>query len=60
MAVASWVSYDLGNTIFSFNIVSFFLLQWVVNDMGGKDGDYGLANSLSMGLMFISAPLIGA
>ncbi|MGE3273329.1 MAG: MFS transporter [Chloroflexota bacterium] len=60
LAVASWVSYDLGNTIFSFNIVSFFLLQWVVNDMGGKDGDYGLANSLSMGLMFISAPLIGA
>lgn len=60
LVVASWVSYDLGNTIFSFNIVSFFLLQWVVNDMGGKDGDYGLANSLSMGLMFISAPLIGA
>jgi len=60
LAVASWVSYDLGNTIFSFNIISFFLLQWVVNDMGGKDGDYGIANSISMGLMFVTAPLIGA
>jgi UMF1 family MFS transporter len=60
LAVAGWVSYDLGNTIFSFNIVSIYLPLWVVNDMGGRDADYGLANSISMGLMFLTAPLLGA
>jgi UMF1 family MFS transporter len=60
LAVAGWVSYDLGNTIFSFNIVSIYLPLWIVNDMGGRDSDYGLANSLSMGLMFLTAPLLGA
>jgi MFS transporter, UMF1 family len=54
------VSYDLGNTIFSFNIISIYLPLWVVNDMGGRDADYGLANSISMGLMFLTAPLLGA
>ena len=60
LAVAGWVSYDLGNTVFSFNIVSLYLPLWVVNDMGGRDSDYGLANSISMGLMFLTAPLLGA
>ncbi len=60
LPVAAWAVYDLGNTIFSFNILSIYLPLWVVNDMGGRDADYGLANSLSMGLMFLTAPLIGA
>ncbi len=59
-AVTGWALYDLANTIFSWNIISVYLPLWVVNDMGGRDGDYGLANSLSMALMFVSAPLIGA
>jgi UMF1 family MFS transporter len=54
------VLYDLGNTIFSITIVSLYFPLWVVNDMGGRDGDYGLAASLSMALVFISAPLLGA
>lgn len=60
LAVAGWVSYDLGNTVFSFNIVSLYLPLWVVSDMGGRDSDYGIANSISMGLMFLTAPLLGA
>lgn len=32
----------------------------MVNDKGGRDGDYLLANSFSMGLMFLAAPLLGA
>jgi MFS transporter, UMF1 family len=59
-AVAAWAAYDLGNTVFSFNILSLYLPLWVVNDMGGQDSDYGLANSLSMALVLVSAPLIGA
>ena len=60
LAVAGWVFYDLGNTVFSFNIVSLYLPLWVVSDMGGRDSDYGIANSISMGLMFLTAPLLGA
>ena len=60
LSVAGWVSYDLGNTLFSFNIISLYLPLWVVNDMGGQDSSYGLANSISMALMFLTAPLLGA
>ena len=60
LAVGSWVIYDLANTIFSFNIVSLFFSLWIVNDMGGKDSDYALANSFSMFVVFLVAPFLGA
>jgi UMF1 family MFS transporter len=60
LAVASWILYDLANTIFSMNIVSLFFSLWIVNDMGGKDSDYGLANSFSMFVVFLVAPFLGA
>ena len=60
LAVGSWVVYDLANTIFSFNIVSLFFSLWIVNDMGGKDSDYALANSFSMFVVFLVAPFLGA
>lgn len=60
LSITSWVLYDLANTIFSLNIVSLYFSLWVVNVMGGLDRDYGNANSLSMLLMFVSAPLLGA
>lgn len=59
-SVASWILYDLANTIFSLNIISLYFSLWVVNDQGGSDGDYLLANSFSMGLMFVAAPFLGA
>lgn len=58
--VASWILYDLANTIFSLNIVSLYFPLWVVNTMGGTDQQFGNATSLSMALMFVSAPVIGA
>jgi len=58
--VTGWVLYDLANTIFSLNIVSLYFSLWVVDDMGGRDGDYLIANSISMALMFLTAPLLGA
>jgi UMF1 family MFS transporter len=42
------------------NIVSLYFSLWVVNVMGGSDAAYGAANSISMGLMFLTAPLLGA
>lgn len=60
LSVGSWVLYDLANTIFSFNIVSLYFSLWIVNDMGGKDSDYALANSFSMFVVFLVAPFLGA
>lgn len=59
-SIVSWVLYDLANTVFSMNIVSLYFSLWVVNVMGGTDQMYGNANSLSMALMFLTAPVIGA
>lgn len=60
LAVGSWVLYDLANTIFSMNIVSLYFSLWVVNVMGGSDADYGLANGISMAIIFCASPLLGA
>ena len=57
--VLSWSLYDLANTVFSMNIVSFYLALWVI-DMGGTDATWGYANSLTMALVFLSAPILGA
>ena len=59
-AVTGWVLYDLANTIFSINIVSNYFALWVVDDMGGRDAHFAVANSVSMALMLVSAPLLGA
>jgi MFS transporter, UMF1 family len=59
-AVVGWVLYDLANTIFSLNIISLYLSLWVTDDMDGRDGHILVANSLSMAVIFLSAPLLGA
>jgi UMF1 family MFS transporter len=58
--VVSWALYDLANTVFSMNIVSLFLGLWVVNVMGGTDTMWARANSTSMFMMMLTAPLLGA
>jgi UMF1 family MFS transporter len=58
--VVSWASYDLANTIFSMNVVSLYLQLWVLNTMGGTDSQWAFANSTSMALVFVSAPILGA
>jgi UMF1 family MFS transporter len=60
LSVASWVLYDLANTIFSLNIVSLYFSLWVVNVMGAGDAAYGFANSISMAVIFFASPLLGA
>lgn len=58
--VLAWALYDLGNTIFSMNIVTLYLALWVVNHLGGSDAGWGYVNSASMLLVFLTAPLLGA
>jgi len=59
LSVASWVLYDLANTIFSLNIVSLYFSLWVVNVMGAGDAAYGFANSISMAVIFVASPFLG-
>jgi UMF1 family MFS transporter len=59
-AIAGWVLYDFANTMFTMNIVSLYFTLWVVNVMGGTDGQYGLANGASMAVILLLSPLLGA
>lgn len=59
-AVASWILYDLANTIYALGILSLFLPIWVVTVMGGRDIDYSIALSISMGIILVLSPLLGA
>src|SRR3954469_12819661 len=61
-AVVSWVLYDLANTIFSMGIVSLYFPTWIRRQVGAERADFvwGLIAAVSMGLIFIASPLLGA
>jgi len=61
-SVASWVLYDLANTIFSMGVVSLYFPLWVRKEVGDTRADsvYGVIAAISMGIIFIASPLLGA
>lgn len=61
-AVWSWVLYDLANTIFSMGIVSIYFSLWVRETVGADRADtvYGLVTAVSMAIIFVTSPLLGA
>ncbi|HET8771273.1 MAG TPA: MFS transporter [Gemmatimonadaceae bacterium] len=61
-AVASWVIYDLANTIFSMGVVSLYFSLWVRDAVGAGTADkvYGIITAVSMGIIFVISPLLGA
>ena len=61
-AVASWVLYDLANTIFSMGVVTMYFATYVRNEVGGERADsvYGYITAVSMGIIFVISPLLGA
>ena len=61
-AVTSWVLYDLANTIFSMGVVSLYFSLWVRDQVGANRADtvYGIITAVSMGLIFLVSPLLGA
>jgi UMF1 family MFS transporter len=61
-AIASWVLYDLANTIFSMGIVSMYFPLWVRDEVGKERADsmLGLITAISMGIIFVLSPLLGA
>lgn len=59
-ATTSWILYDMANTIFSFNIVSSFYSLWLVRDLGIAETVFAVGNSVSMAVMLLLAPPLGA
>jgi len=61
-AVVSWVLYDLANTIFSMGVVSIYFSLFVRDAVGRDRADttYSIITAISMGLIFVISPLLGA
>jgi UMF1 family MFS transporter len=61
-AVASWVLYDLANTIFSMGVISLYFSLWVRDSVGPDRADswYGMITALSMAVIFVVSPLLGS
>jgi UMF1 family MFS transporter len=61
-AVTGWVLYDLANTIFSMGVISLLFPLWVRDAVGPEKADarYGVITAISMGIIFLFSPLLGA
>jgi len=61
-ATAGWILYDLANTVFAMGVVSTTFPLWVRDQVGADQADrvHGLVTSLSMALIFVLSPLVGA
>ncbi len=61
-SVWSWILYDLANTIFSMGVVSLYFSLWVRDAVGAERADtvYGIVTAVSMGIIFVISPLLGA
>lgn len=61
-ALASWVVYDLANTIFSMGVISLFFPHFVEKAVGESrvDTTFAVILSISYGIIFVVSPLLGA
>ncbi|MDQ3213330.1 MAG: MFS transporter [Acidobacteriota bacterium] len=61
-AVVSWVLYDLANTIFTMGVVSLYFPTWLRGEVGPNRVDWvwGLISGISMAIIFVVSPLLGA
>ncbi|MBI2650053.1 MFS transporter [Candidatus Woesearchaeota archaeon] len=58
--VIAWGSYDLANTIFSALFVTFFFPFYIKNFLGGNELEIGLVFGISMLLVALVVPILGA
>ncbi len=58
-SVIAWSAYDLANTIFSFNVLSFYFPVWAKESLGAADIHLSIAFSTSMVLVAVLSPLAG-
>lgn len=61
-AVTGWVMYDLANTIFAMGVTSLFFPFYVRDLYGAERADtvFTIITAISMGLIFIASPVLGA
>jgi UMF1 family MFS transporter len=61
-AVLSWMLYDLANVIFSMGVISSYFSFFVHDEVGAARADsvLGRISAISMGIMFLGSPLLGA
>ncbi len=61
-AVLSWMLYDLANVIFSMGVISSYFSYFVHDEVGAARADFvlGRISAISMGIMFLASPLLGA
>ena len=55
-----WSIYDFANTIFSMNIITMYVAQWIVEDLGFEDIFYSLAFAASQIMIALTMPALGA
>ena len=57
-----WVLYDLANTIFSMGVVSLYFSLYVRDEVGADraDSSYSVITAISMALIFLVSPVLGA
>ena len=60
LSTTSWAFYDFANTIFSMNIVTMYFAQWIIVDNKKEDIYYSTSYALSMFLVAITMPVLGA
>ncbi len=60
VAVASWVSYDIANTVFWVGVVGLAFPLWLTNDRGGDDAMFGYTMSATMAVVLVASPFCGS
>ncbi|MDH5510497.1 MAG: MFS transporter [Nitrospinota bacterium] len=59
-AITAWAMYDFANTIFSMVVVSRYFPLWVTEDHGAQDIYVAIPTSISMLMVALTVPLLGA
>ena len=60
VAVASWISYDIANTVFWVGVVGLSFPLWLTNDRGGDDAMFGYTMSATMAVVLVLSPFCGS
>jgi len=58
--IFSWALYDLANQFFALNVVSLYFPRWLMIEKGAPEILYSITFGLSMFLVAVRAPLLGA
>ena len=60
LAVASWVVFDIGQSLFYVAVVGLFFPLWVTRHLGGDDATVGFTMAAAMLFMLVIGPVAGA